>query len=96
MWKNMVQRGRTRMKIRIQFYMGVKLGLSHLTEDHRLRMFQTRMLRKMFECKRDEVTGERREIHNKELHDCRLLFTKYLSFYRVNEDEMGKTLETCG
>jgi hypothetical protein len=30
---------------------------------------ETRVLRKMFELKRDEVTGEWRRLHNEELND---------------------------
>jgi hypothetical protein len=32
-------------------------------------MFENRMLRRIFVAKRDEVTGEWRKLHNKELHD---------------------------
>jgi hypothetical protein len=38
-------------------------------EEHRLRVFENRVLRRIFGPKRDEVTGERRKFHNKELHD---------------------------
>ncbi|KAJ4431591.1 hypothetical protein ANN_20190 [Periplaneta americana] len=34
----------------------------------RLRVFENKVLRKIFEAKRDEVTGERRKLHNAELH----------------------------
>jgi hypothetical protein len=34
-----------------------------------LRVFETRVLRRIFGPKRDEVTGEWRKLHNKELHD---------------------------
>jgi hypothetical protein len=40
-----------------------------LREEHRLRVFENRMLRKIFGPKRDEVKGEWRKLHNKELHD---------------------------
>jgi hypothetical protein len=40
-----------------------------LREEHRLRMFENRALRMIFGLKRDEVTGEWRKLHNKELHD---------------------------
>jgi len=40
-----------------------------LREESRLRMFQSRVLRKIFEPKRDEVTGEWRKLHNMELND---------------------------
>jgi hypothetical protein len=41
-----------------------------LREAHRLRMFENRVLRRMFGTKRDEVTGEWRKLHNEELRDC--------------------------
>jgi hypothetical protein len=40
-----------------------------LREEHRLRVFENRMLRRIFGPKRDEVMGEWRKLHNKELHD---------------------------
>jgi len=38
-------------------------------EVHRLRVFENRVLRNMLGPKRDEVTGEWRRLHNKELYD---------------------------
>jgi hypothetical protein len=40
-----------------------------LREEHRLRVFENRVLRKIFAPKRDEVTGEWRNMHNEELRD---------------------------
>jgi hypothetical protein len=40
-----------------------------LREEHILRVFENRVLRKIFGPKRDEVTGERRKLHNEELHN---------------------------
>jgi hypothetical protein len=40
-----------------------------LREEHRLRVFENRVLRRIFGPKRDEVTGEWRQLHNEELHD---------------------------
>jgi hypothetical protein len=40
-----------------------------LREEHRLRVFENRVLRGIFGPKRDEVMGEWRKLHNKELHD---------------------------
>ena len=40
-----------------------------LREERRLRVFENRVLRKIFGPKRDEVTGEWRKLHNKELND---------------------------
>ncbi|KAJ4438525.1 hypothetical protein ANN_14470 [Periplaneta americana] len=39
-----------------------------LREEHRLRVFESKVLRKIFGAKRDEVTGEWRKLHNTELH----------------------------
>jgi hypothetical protein len=40
-----------------------------LREEHRLRVFENRVLRRMFGPKRDEVMGEWRKLHNEELHN---------------------------
>jgi hypothetical protein len=40
-----------------------------LREEHRLRVFENRVLRRIFGPKRDEVTGEWRKLHNEELRD---------------------------
>jgi hypothetical protein len=40
-----------------------------LREEHRLRMFENRVLRRIFAPKRDEVTGGWRKLHNEELHN---------------------------
>jgi hypothetical protein len=40
-----------------------------LREEHRLRMFENRVPRKIFGPKRDEVAGEWRRWHNEELCD---------------------------
>jgi len=38
-------------------------------EERRLRVFENRVLRRIFGPKRDEVTGEWRKLHNEELKD---------------------------
>jgi len=40
-----------------------------LREERRLRVFENRVLRRIFGPKRDDVTGERRKLHNEELSD---------------------------
>jgi hypothetical protein len=47
--------------------MGAKLGLSVWGEEHRLRVFENRMLRKIFGPKREE-DGSWRKLHNDEIH----------------------------
>jgi hypothetical protein len=44
-----------------------------LREKHRLRVFENRVLRRVFGPKRDEVTGEWRKLHNEELNDLYFL-----------------------
>jgi hypothetical protein len=40
-----------------------------LREEHRLRACENRVSRRMYESKRDEVTGDWRKLHNEELHN---------------------------
>ena len=40
-----------------------------LREERRLRVFENRVLRKVFGPKRDDVTGKWRKLHNEELND---------------------------
>ena len=40
-----------------------------LREERRLRVFENRVLRKVFGPKRDEETGEWKMLHNEELND---------------------------
>jgi len=50
--------------ILLLFYITLKL------EEHKLRVFKNRVLRKIFGIQREEVTGDSRKLHNEELHDC--------------------------
>jgi len=47
----------------------LNLGLLQFREDSRLRVFENRVLRRIFGPKRDEVTEEWRRLHSKKLHD---------------------------
>jgi hypothetical protein len=40
-----------------------------LREEHRLRVFENRVLRRIFGPKRNEVMEEKRKLHNEELRD---------------------------
>jgi hypothetical protein len=40
-----------------------------LREEHRLKVFEKGLLRRIFGPKRDEVTGNWRKLHNEELHN---------------------------
>jgi hypothetical protein len=43
-----------------------------LREGHRLRVFENRVLKRIFGSKRDKVTGEWRKLHNGELYNLYL------------------------
>jgi hypothetical protein len=47
-----------------------------LREEQRLRVFENKVLRKIFGPKRDEVTGEWRRLHKEEL--CDLYCSPYI------------------
>jgi hypothetical protein len=51
------------------FLYGCETWSLTLREEHRLRVFENRVLRRIFGPKRDEVTGEWRKQHSEELHD---------------------------
>jgi len=43
--------------------------VAHMREEHRLRVFETGVLRRIFEPRRDEVRRKWRKLHNVELND---------------------------
>ena len=48
-----------------------------LREERRLRVFENRVLRRIFGSQRDEATGEWRKLHHEEL----IIFTPHLIFF---------------
>jgi hypothetical protein len=56
-----------------------------LREEHILRVFESRILRRIFGSKRDEVTGEWIEMHNGELH---ILYSFPISNRQIKSREM--------
>jgi hypothetical protein len=48
---------------------GCEIWSLTLREEHRLRVFENRVLRRIFGPKRDEVTGEWRRLHNEGLYN---------------------------
>jgi len=48
---------------------GCETSLFALREEHRLRVFENRMLRRIFGPEREEVVGCWRRLHNEELHN---------------------------
>ena len=65
-----------------------------MSEECRLTVFENMVLRRIFGRKRDEVTGEWRRLHNKELYA--LFHTKYHSGDQIKKTEMGRTCSIYG
>jgi hypothetical protein len=66
-----------------------------LREEHGLRVFENRVLRRIFGRTRDEVTGDWRRLHNEELL-CSVLLTKYYSCDQIKRNEMGGACSAYG
>jgi hypothetical protein len=71
-----------------------------LREERRLRVFENRVLRRIFGPKRDEVTGEWRKLHNKELNDlyCSPSIVGVIKsrICRIEKNEMGGACSAYG
>ena len=63
-----------------------------LREEHRLRVFENRVLRRIFGPKEDGVTGEWRKLHNEELNDLYSL----PNIVRVIKSRRMKWAGVCG
>ena len=61
-------------------------------EEGGLRVFAKRVLRKIFEPKRDEVRREWKRLYNKELND--LYSSQIYSGDQIEKNEMGGTCST--
>ena len=64
-----------------------------LREEGRLRVFENRVLRRIFGPKRDKVTGDWRKLHNKELND---LYSSPNIVRVIEKNEMGRACSTYG
>jgi hypothetical protein len=65
------------------FLISVILGLT-VKEDCRLRVFENRVLRRIFGSRRDRLTGDWRKLHNEELND---LYCSHNIFRAKNRKE---------
>ena len=61
-----------------------------LKDESRLRVFENRVLKRIFGPKRDEVTGEWRRLHNEDINDL------YSSPNITRVNEMGGACSTYG
>jgi len=63
-----------------------------LREERRLRVFENRVLRRIFGLKREEVIGEWRKLHNEELNDLQ----SSSSTDQIDKNEVGASCSTYG
>ena len=63
--------------------------VSHNGEKRWLRLLESMVLSRIFEPKRDEVTGEWRKLHNAELNDLYFL-NKYYSDDQIRRNKLGE------
>ena len=66
-----------------------------MTEEHRLRVFENRVLRRIFGPRWDEVTGEWRKLHNEELNDLYCL-PDIIRVIKGKRNEMDGAYNTDG
>jgi hypothetical protein len=100
------------LSITLIFVLGFYSGLSGrvrtvhlftltLREEHRLRVFENRMLRRIFGLKGDKVTGGWRKLHNEELHNLYSLpvIIRMIKLRRMrwtgHLGQMGSNLISC-
>jgi hypothetical protein len=66
-----------------------------LREEHRLRVFENRVVTRTFGPKRDEVRGDWRKLHNEELHNL-YSSPNIIRLIKFKEDEMDRVCSTNG
>jgi len=69
-----------------------------LREEHRLRVFENSVLRRIFGPKRDEVTGEWRELHNERFNNLFSSpnFVRVIKSRRMGWDgHVARVIERC-
>ena len=67
-----------------------------LREERRLRVFENRVLRRIFGPKRDEVRGEWRKLNNAELNDLYCSPNIVRAIDKIEKNEMGGSCSTYG
>jgi hypothetical protein len=66
-----------------------------LRKEHRQRVFENRVLRRIFGLKNDDVTRGWRKLHNEELHNMHSS-PNIITMIKSKEDQMGKACSTKG
>jgi hypothetical protein len=80
------------------FLYGCETWSLTLREEHRLRVFENRVLRRIFEPNRDEVMGEWRKLHNEKLHNLYSSpdIIKQVKSSQVKANDVGGACSTHG
>jgi hypothetical protein len=65
-----------------------------LSEEHRLSVFENKLLRRIFGTKNDELTGEWRKLHNEELND--LYSSPNIIRVQIKKNAIGGSCSTHG
>jgi hypothetical protein len=66
--------------------------VAHIGEEYRLRVFENKVLSRIFGSKRDEVTGQWRRLRNEKL--CALYFLPNIFGDQIKKTEMGRACST--
>jgi hypothetical protein len=66
-----------------------------LREERRLRVFENRILRRIFGPEKDEITGKWRKLHNKELNDL-YSSLNIVRLIKIEKNEMSGACNTYG
>jgi hypothetical protein len=74
---------------------GCEIWSLTLKEECRLRIFENKVLRRVFGPKRNEVTGEWRRLHNEELY-APVLLTRYSSGNQIKQANIGRVFSAYG
>jgi hypothetical protein len=66
-----------------------------LREEHRLKAFENRVLRRIFGTRRDEIIGGWRKLHDEKLHNL-YSSASLIRIIKSKEDEMSRVCRTYG
>ena len=72
---------------------GCEIWSHTLKEEQRLRVFENKVLRRIFWAKRDEVTRQQRKLHNAELN---YLYSVHYMGDKIEKNEMGGVCSAYG